>query len=278
MIVSEQLNYTKTRRFHAIFMPVIIEFSRCIRTYSSAKFEFIKLCQDYQSYYTRTGYYSGVYNGQFLFCKMQANGDYLSSPCLQLIKRSHFLEHGLWFEPGIYHEDEIFGMKSILTAQRTGYTEKDFYERRIRRNSIVSSKKEFYHVYGKWVCFQKIIEILSTIVSDEVVQKFGYGIALRMLSNARYHWNLLDESEQFAIYGLPTDIRHVFKVMIIDGCKERNRLALTREWMQYEKKEKRRISYEYQLFRIKNQQEKINEQKKKQQIEQKYKQDKKNME
>ena len=42
MIVSEQLNYIKTRRFHAIFMPVIIEFSRCIGTYSSAKFEFIK--------------------------------------------------------------------------------------------------------------------------------------------------------------------------------------------------------------------------------------------
>lgn len=39
MIVSEQLNYIKTRRFHAIFMSVIIEFSRCIGTYSSAKFE-----------------------------------------------------------------------------------------------------------------------------------------------------------------------------------------------------------------------------------------------
>ncbi|MEY8285741.1 hypothetical protein AALA13_18330, partial [Lachnospiraceae bacterium 50-23] len=26
---------------HAIFMPVLIEFSRCIGTYSSAKFEFI---------------------------------------------------------------------------------------------------------------------------------------------------------------------------------------------------------------------------------------------
>ena len=42
MIVSRQLNYTKTRRFHAIFMPVIIEFSRCIGTYSSAKFELLK--------------------------------------------------------------------------------------------------------------------------------------------------------------------------------------------------------------------------------------------
>ena len=41
MIVSEQLNYTKTRWFHAIFMPVIIEFSRCIGIYSSAKFELI---------------------------------------------------------------------------------------------------------------------------------------------------------------------------------------------------------------------------------------------
>ncbi len=43
MIVSEQLNYTKTRWFHAIFMPVIIEFSRCIGIYSSAKFELDKI-------------------------------------------------------------------------------------------------------------------------------------------------------------------------------------------------------------------------------------------
>ena len=41
VIVSGQLNYIKTRWFHAIFMPVIIEFSRCIGTYSSAKFELI---------------------------------------------------------------------------------------------------------------------------------------------------------------------------------------------------------------------------------------------
>mgnify|MGYP004583813143 CR=1 FL=1 len=41
MIVSEQLNYTKIWWFHAIFLPVIIEFSRCVGTYSSAKFELI---------------------------------------------------------------------------------------------------------------------------------------------------------------------------------------------------------------------------------------------
>ena len=40
LIVSEQLNYTKPDGIHAIFMPVIIEFSRCICTYSSAKFEY----------------------------------------------------------------------------------------------------------------------------------------------------------------------------------------------------------------------------------------------
>ena len=43
LIVFEQLNYTKPDGIHAIFMPVIIEFSRYIRTYSSAKFEEIIL-------------------------------------------------------------------------------------------------------------------------------------------------------------------------------------------------------------------------------------------
>lgn len=47
MIVSEQLNYIKTRRFHAIFMSVIIEFSRCIGTYSSAKFEYPSCVKSY---------------------------------------------------------------------------------------------------------------------------------------------------------------------------------------------------------------------------------------
>ena len=41
MIVSEQLNYTKTWWFHAIFLPVIIEFSKCVGTYSSARFELL---------------------------------------------------------------------------------------------------------------------------------------------------------------------------------------------------------------------------------------------
>lgn len=240
--------------------------------------EFVKLYQGYQNYYARTGYYPGVYDGQSLFCKMQADGDYLPSPCLQLISRTHFLEHRLWFEPGIYHEDEIFGLKSILTAQRAGYTEKDFYGRRIRRNSTVSSKKEFYHVYGKWVCFQKMIEILSTIPSDEEVQKYGYGIASRMLSNARYHWNQLGESEQFAFYGLPADIRNVFKAMVIDWCKERSRLTLTSEWMHDEKREKKRIGYEFQLSRMKNNEERIKDQKKKQELEKKNKQDRQKLE
>ena len=43
LIVFEQLNYTKPDGIHAIFMPVIIEFSRCICTYSSAKFEYVTL-------------------------------------------------------------------------------------------------------------------------------------------------------------------------------------------------------------------------------------------
>ena len=41
VIVFEQLNDIKTRRFHAILLPDFIEFSKCTGTYSSAKFEYI---------------------------------------------------------------------------------------------------------------------------------------------------------------------------------------------------------------------------------------------
>ena len=58
LIVFRQLNYTKTRRFHAIFMPVFIEFSRCISTYSSAKFEFVTLI--FVINYTALGINNGI--------------------------------------------------------------------------------------------------------------------------------------------------------------------------------------------------------------------------
>ncbi len=40
LIVFSQLNFTKPDGIHAVFMPVIIEFSMYIRTYTSAKFEY----------------------------------------------------------------------------------------------------------------------------------------------------------------------------------------------------------------------------------------------
>ena len=50
MIVSEQLNDTKIRWFHAIFMPDIIEFSRCIGTYLSAKLELVNYIKNIRTF------------------------------------------------------------------------------------------------------------------------------------------------------------------------------------------------------------------------------------
>ena len=60
-VVSEQFNYTKTRVFHAILLPVFIEFSRCIGTYASAKFEFMSDNPD--TVYS----YSGIYDTPVVF-------------------------------------------------------------------------------------------------------------------------------------------------------------------------------------------------------------------
>ena len=48
LIVFGTTQLYQTRRFHAIILPVNIEFSRCIGTYLSAKFELINFLKNYK--------------------------------------------------------------------------------------------------------------------------------------------------------------------------------------------------------------------------------------
>lgn len=49
----------------------------------------------------------------------------------------------LTFKEGILHEDELFSLIACVTAQKTAFTNKSYFERRVRENSIMTSKKTF---------------------------------------------------------------------------------------------------------------------------------------
>lgn len=218
--------------------------------------ELTEMCIDYENFYDRKGDYEGVTSGSVLFEKMYRNREYLASPCLQFTNRSYFIGHGLWFEPGIYHEDEIFGYKNMLYAKRAAYTKGKLYIRRIRKDSIMSSAKGFDHIYGKFVCYEKILKLVSGQAADDHMRYYGMQLAEQMLLQARSYWGVINEAERFVFWGLPDGIREKFVQLILIWNEMRDRTTLLSEWNQKEQKERSRLRNELTILQINYQKQK----------------------
>ena len=66
------------------------------------------------------------------------------SPVWLYFYRFEFITRNkLTFKEGILHEDELFSLIACVTAQKTAFTNKSYFERRVRENSIMTSKKTF---------------------------------------------------------------------------------------------------------------------------------------
>ncbi len=100
----------------------------------------------YKSLYLCKTTINGVLDGLSMFQTLVEARSYRASACLQLLRRDYLLEKELFFYEGIYYEDNIFTLKSITQAQRTGYCHQKLYERRMHPGSIVTSHKNYKHL------------------------------------------------------------------------------------------------------------------------------------
>ena len=73
---------------------------------------------------------------------------FLTSVCLCLINRSFLEQCFTCFPPGIIHEDHTFAMQIYLNAQRVCYIPETFFKRRIRSNSIMTSRFGMRNIEG----------------------------------------------------------------------------------------------------------------------------------
>lgn len=119
------------------------------------------LFKDYVQYYTRRGHYSGICTGPQLLKKLCYYNEYLSSACFQITLRDFFLRNDLWFSEGYIHEDIYYTFNSLLCAARVGLIEEQFYHRRIRNNSIVTSDTRFENSYGYYIAYWQMCDALK---------------------------------------------------------------------------------------------------------------------
>lgn len=109
--------------------------------------------------YRRSLSYGLYESGEELMFNMMENKDFFVSPCLYLIKRSLFTDNNLRFETGIIHEDDIFTIELMLLSNRSMHIAKDYFLRRIRPNSTMTTKQFGRKFEGKYRVLKKLDKI-----------------------------------------------------------------------------------------------------------------------
>jgi len=87
-----------------------------------------------------TDKYTGILKGNEIFSRQMLNEGFISAVPLYLFKTSWIKKRRLFFEP-IIHEDMLFSVEALFSANRVEYIEKTCYEYYRRANSITSTEK-----------------------------------------------------------------------------------------------------------------------------------------
>lgn len=80
-----------------------------------------------------------IFNGEEVLLFQFKKRQYLISPCLYISKREHIEKNNIRFPQGIIYEDSYFTFFNTLYARRTKIIIDIFFQRRIRKNSVMQS-------------------------------------------------------------------------------------------------------------------------------------------
>jgi len=167
-------------------------------------------------YYIRKHDHSAVYSGKEMLCRMRSVDDYKEAAWQQFVSRQFFLDNDLWFINGIVHEDNAFSFKAILSAQKTSHVPRAFYLRRVRGNSITTTKVRFSHAYGQFVSYLDMLKTLQTFSLTEE-EKFAASQVLRdVVGNIRKKYFEMSYEERQLIHTIDPIEQELFRALISD--------------------------------------------------------------
>lgn len=97
-----------------------------------------------------------VYNGENYYNYLMRNNAYRQPVWLNMYKREFLIANNLLFYPGLIHEDELFTKLAYLKSKRIMYIAKQFFFRRVRENSIMTTKISKNKVESLIIIVEKI--------------------------------------------------------------------------------------------------------------------------
>lgn len=86
--------------------------------------------------------------GPVLLKELMKQNKFSASPCLNFISAKYLKKKQLRFYPGIIHEDQLFTFLLYLQADRISYLPQDYFHRRIREASTMTSPVSMRNISG----------------------------------------------------------------------------------------------------------------------------------
>lgn len=153
----------------------------------------------YSSFKTRyiiKGFYDSQLFSFNLIKQLIQNKDYYSPVSLKFYNLKFIKTNDLKFIDGQLHEDEIFTYKSIILASQIYVTNKPLYIRRIRDNSIMTTRFTHKNIYGLLVNFIESIKFLNVRNYISTQNKDVCFLPKQMINITSNKYNKLNKAEK----------------------------------------------------------------------------------
>ncbi|WP_312339742.1 glycosyltransferase [Sphingobacterium sp.] len=137
-----------------------------------------------------------VFSGPDALQQQLKADDFFSSACMYLIRKDILDRHGFGFERGIVHEDELFTVLLYLAADRVAYIPQQFFQRRVRPDSIMTSRLKLFNVKCYFIVAQRLKEYGKNYPdSKRIIELYLY----RMLDAAVWKAHVLSIADRLKI-------------------------------------------------------------------------------
>jgi len=174
--------------------------------------------------YNRDGIYAPCMSGPKMFCAQTKNNTFFTSVCIQLVSVSFLREEKIAFYESILHEDNLYTLRLILHAKRTGCVNKPFFQRRIRPNSIMTVKQTHRNVLGLYLTVVELMREFDDMSHQkDEFQIFLERIQAMILNNITWKWGPLPSVEKALFLGsLTKEDRMMFNALVLPSVALRN--------------------------------------------------------
>lgn len=164
------------------------------------------------------GQYRPVMSGAEAFNTMMQNGEWTINLPREFWKSKFLRDNGIQFENDILHEDELFSTLAIMKVKRCSVVKEQYFIRRFRNNSIMTSKKSPKNMNGHFRCLSELIKYLSCHTyetsdyteMDTYLKKFKKHITNALLGHDDWEIDTKDQFEYAVKKMLDIDLYQIF--------------------------------------------------------------------